>query len=377
MRRKQLWPARQVAARISPASTTSRQVGGRSRVADGVLAGGGRPCRRAGGGLAVIAMGKHGAQELNYASDVDIMFVGADGAEVDPARALVSPSPAGRSASTPNLRPEGRNGALVRSLDSFVAYWERWASPWEFQALLKARQAAGDPELGAAFETAAADALWARRLDADDLAELRTMKAAPKSSSPAKGLADREIKRGRGGIRDIEFSVQLLQLVHGAGDPALRLPATLPAPRRAGRRPATSPRRTRLPWRLPTASCARSSTGSSSSRRRRSTPSRATPRPRERLASVLGFPGPSRTEAPARERLDAVLGRYQAPARAIHERLFFRPLLEVFAGEGGAGRASGPWRPPRAARGARLPPRRTAPARPSASSPGVSPAPRD
>jgi glutamate-ammonia-ligase adenylyltransferase len=310
-----------------------------SDLADGVL---GAACRLAGvgPGLAVIAMGKHGARELNYASDVDIMFVGDD--EAGSARRVLSIAGGAFRVDT-DLRPEGRNGALVRSLDSFHSYWERWARPWEFQALLKARAAAGGAELGAAFERAAADAIWGRRLDADDLAELRSMKGRAEELVSKKGLSDREIKRGRGGIRDIEFSVQLLQLVHGGADPLIRLPATLAALRELAEAGyvdrgdaaalALSYRFLRtVEHRLQLVEEAQVHTvpGDEAAR--------------ESLARVLGFArlgsragGGVRSATGALERMDSVMGRYQSSARAIHERLFFRPLLEVFAAEGDAG----------------------------------------
>ena len=109
-------------------------------------------------------MGKLGGGELNYASDIDVMFVG-DG---DPTRSTDAPAGSSTLARPcfrvdANLRPEGRDGPLVRTLASYEAYWDRWAQPWEFQALLKARPVAGDAELGAAFaEAAAAARLWAR-----------------------------------------------------------------------------------------------------------------------------------------------------------------------------------------------------------------------
>ena len=110
-------------------------------------------------GLAVIGMGKLGGSELNYSSDVDIMFVGDDDKA---ARAVLD---AARSCFRVDvdLRPEGRDGPLVRSLASYEAYWDRWAQTWEFQALLKARPVAGDPALGERFAAAAAARLWDRR----------------------------------------------------------------------------------------------------------------------------------------------------------------------------------------------------------------------
>ena len=113
--------------------------------------------------LAVVAMGKCGGRELNYASDVDVIFVAEPVKDEDETAALATASrlAAGMigvcARSTPegsifpvdpNLRPEGRNGPLVRTLASHLAYYDRWAKTWEFQALLKARPAAGDVELG-------------------------------------------------------------------------------------------------------------------------------------------------------------------------------------------------------------------------------------
>jgi glutamate-ammonia-ligase adenylyltransferase len=292
---------------------------------------------RTGAGFSVIAMGKLGARELNYASDLDIMFVGDD-AEGLARRVLAVAGSAFRIDT--DLRPEGRSGALVRSLDSFLSYWERWAKPWEFQALLKARPVAGPDEIGTAFATAAAAAIWGRRLDADDLAELRSMKGRSEDLVSRKGLSDREIKRGRGGIRDIEFSVQLLQLVHGGADPLIRQPATLAAleelasagyvDRGDATALALSYRFLRtVEHRLQLVEEAQVHTVPESGEAR------------DALAKVLGFSGASSRSPTARarrasgsaERLDAVLGHYQSSARAIHERLFFRPLLEVFGGD--------------------------------------------
>ncbi|MGC9960361.1 MAG: bifunctional [glutamine synthetase] adenylyltransferase/[glutamine synthetase]-adenylyl-L-tyrosine phosphorylase [Acidimicrobiales bacterium] len=324
-----------IAARDLAGVTGLEEVGeALSNLADGVLR---AACGLAsvGTGLSVIAMGKHGARELNYASDVDIMFVGED--EGGAARRVIAIASGSFRVDT-DLRPEGRNGALVRSLESFNSYWERWARPWEFQALLKARAAAGDAELGTAFEAAAAGAVWGRRLDADDLAELRSMKGRAEELVSKKGLSDREIKRGRGGIRDIEFSVQLLQLVHGAADPFIRRPSTLAAlgelaeagyvDRGDAAALALSYRFLRtVEHRLQLVEEAQVHTVPGDLEAR------------EALANVLGFSGSGgwadatkRGGGGARERMDTVMGRYQSSARAIHERLFFRPLLEVFAG---------------------------------------------
>jgi len=329
VRRKHLSLLEVAARDLNGLSDLEQVTGALSVVGDRVLAG---AIRLAGAdnGLAVIAMGKHGAGELNYSSDIDIVLVAPDGVEVDPAlaRALIAIGSRAFRIDT-NLRPEGRAGVLVRSVESYVAYWDRWARPWEFQALLKARHAAGDPTTGRLFEEAAAQHLWSRRFGADDLAELRTMKARAEAVVAKRGLDHRELKRGRGGIRDVEFSVQLLQLVHGGRDPALRLRATLPclaeladagyvAAEDAGALAIAYRFLRTVEHRLQLVEEAQVHTVPAD---------RAS---RDRLARVLGFRGRP-METPC-ERFDTVLARHQATGRAIHERLFFRPLLEAFAG---------------------------------------------
>jgi len=330
VRRKRLSLLEVAARDLAGCDDLEQVTGSLSRVADRVLAG---AMRLAGAtdGLAVIAMGKHGAQELNYSSDVDIVLVSADGADADPtlARSVVSIASQAYRIDT-NLRPEGRSGVLVRSVDSYVAYWSRWARPWEFQALLKARHSAGDGAAGRRFEEAAAEHLWAHRFGADDLAELRTMKARAEAIVASRGLDHRELKRGRGGIRDVEFSVQLLQLVHGGRDPALRLRATLACLAEladAGYVAAQDATSLALAYRflrtvehrLQLVEEAQVHTVPSDREAR------------DRLARVLGFRG--RPEETPGERFDAVLAHHQGAGRAIHERLFFRPLLEAFAAD--------------------------------------------
>ena len=128
----------------------------------------------------------------------------------------------------PNLRPEGRNGPLVRTLTSHIAYYERWAKTWEFQALLKARPAAGDMELGRQYVDALAPMVWRAAQRERFVEDVQAMRRRVEKTLPA-AQAGREIKLGPGGLRDIEFAVQLLQLVHGRTDESLRSPATLPA----------------------------------------------------------------------------------------------------------------------------------------------------
>lgn len=306
--------------------------------------------------LAVIGMGKLGAQELNYASDIDVVFVAPEGnggegrgregrgreeGDVEALGRQVMAVARGCWRVDAGLRPEGRDGSLARSVSSYQAYWERWAQPWEAQALLKARTAAGDPQLGNAFERAAADWVWGRPFGAEDLRQLRTMKERAERDLASRGLTQREIKRGRGGIRDVEFAVQLLQMVHGRADPGLRLRATLPALAELARAGYVRPgdatdlsnayRFLRLvEHRLQLVEEAQVHT----------VPGEAGAR--NLLARVLGYrdnstgptgpTGSTGSAGSALSRFDADLSRHQAIVRSIHERLFFRPLLEAFTG---------------------------------------------
>jgi glutamate-ammonia-ligase adenylyltransferase len=216
------------------------------------------PAGSAPGRLAVIAMGKCGGRELNYASDVDVIFVAepAAGAEEGAAEATDRSARAEAGAASlrtatqlasgmiracsqataegslfpvdPNLRPEGRDGPLVRSLASHRAYYERWAKTWEFQALLKARPVAGDRALGDAYVAALAPLVWQAAQRENFVAEVQAMRRRVIGTLPARE-AGRQLKLGPGGLRDIEFAVQLLQLVHGRTDETIRSPATLPA----------------------------------------------------------------------------------------------------------------------------------------------------
>jgi glutamate-ammonia-ligase adenylyltransferase len=126
------------------------------------------------------------------------------------------------------LRPEGKAGPLVRTLASHEAYYRRWASTWEFQALLKARPVAGDAALGQRYLDVIAPLVWTAADRPGFVADVQAMRRRVVAHLPA-DVAEREIKLGPGGLRDVEFAVQLLQLVHGRGDEALRVAATLPA----------------------------------------------------------------------------------------------------------------------------------------------------
>jgi len=222
--------------------------------------------------FAVVAMGKCGGRELNYASDIDVIFVaephrpapppsadgpggpGGPGGPAGPAgpgeggepieaaalktatklasgliRACERTTPEGALFPVdPNLRPEGRQGPLVRTLASHLAYYDRWAKTWEFQALLKARPAAGDLDLGRRYTEAVAPLVWQAAQRENFVEDVQAMRRRVVDTLP-KNMAGRELKLGPGGLRDIEFAVQLLQLVHGRTDTRLRVAATLPA----------------------------------------------------------------------------------------------------------------------------------------------------
>ena len=173
-------------------------------------------------------MGKCGGHELNYVSDVDVIFVG-EGA-LDAAGRLAAATMRVATEAfleiDANLRPEGRSGPLVRTLDGHVSYYRRWAQTWEFQALLKARPVAGDAELGREYCEALAPMVWAAAERDDFVADVRAMRRRVVDHIRA-DHADRELKLGSGGLRDAEFAVQLLQLVHGRGDETLRGQNTL------------------------------------------------------------------------------------------------------------------------------------------------------
>ncbi|MCS0605118.1 bifunctional [glutamine synthetase] adenylyltransferase/[glutamine synthetase]-adenylyl-L-tyrosine phosphorylase [Streptomyces sp. LP11] len=193
--------------------------------------------------LAVIAMGKCGGHELNYVSDVDVIFVAEATEGTEEAKAI---SAATRLAShlmricsettvegsiwpvDANLRPEGRNGPLVRTLSSHLAYYQRWAKTWEFQALLKARPVAGDEDLGREYVEALGPLVWKAAERENFVADVQKMRRRVVENIPVTEV-DRELKLGPGGLRDVEFAVQLLQLVHGRTDPALRSGTTLDA----------------------------------------------------------------------------------------------------------------------------------------------------
>ena len=280
--------------------------------------------------LAVIAMGKTGGRELNYCSDVDVIFVYEGDAEVAArlAAAMMRICSEHTTAGTiwevdANLRPEGRDGPLVRTLASHVSYYERWAAPWEFQALMKARHAAGDAELGAEYLAAIQPMVWDASAKPDFVGAARAMRQRVIRNIPT-NQRDRELKLGVGGLRDVEFAVQLLQLVHGRGDEALRSPTTLVALAEltkrgyVGRRDGaaledayeflrTLEHRIQL-YRL---------------RRTHLMPEDA--ESLRRIGRSMGY-----RHNPA-ESLDKEWRAHRRVVRRLHEKLFYRPLLEAVA----------------------------------------------
>ncbi|MEB3967982.1 bifunctional [glutamine synthetase] adenylyltransferase/[glutamine synthetase]-adenylyl-L-tyrosine phosphorylase [Mycobacterium ulcerans] len=180
--------------------------------------------------LAVIAVGKCGARELNYVSDVDVIFVAE---RADPISIRVAGEMMRVASSTffevdAGLRPEGRSGELVRTVESHIAYYQRWAKTWEFQALLKARAAVGDAELGQRYLAALMPMVWTACERDDFVAEVQAMRRRVEQLVPA-DIRGRELKLGTGGLRDVEFVAQLLQLVHGRSDESLHVASTVDA----------------------------------------------------------------------------------------------------------------------------------------------------
>ena len=200
--------------------------------------------------LAIIGMGKCGARELNYISDVDVVYViapapaddlpeGAEplteqqcvqiGTELVHAltKAIMAPAPEPPLWEVDaNLRPEGKDGPLVRTVESYVSYYKRWAENWEFQALLKARPVAGSAHLGRRFAHAIDPFVWDSAARESFVESVQTMRARVTDNIPP-AQVEQQIKLGPGGLRDIEFTVQLLQLVHGRTDPTVRTKSTI------------------------------------------------------------------------------------------------------------------------------------------------------
>jgi glutamate-ammonia-ligase adenylyltransferase len=186
-------------------------------------------------------MGRYGGAELGFGSDADVMYVyRAAGLEPDAAQRHAEHIARELARLTEDLRlpldldtglrPEGKNGAIVRSLESYRAYYQRWSLTWEAQALLRARGVVGDPALREAFEALADEIRYPAAIGQTEVREIKRIKARveaerlPQGADPA-----RHLKLGRGSLSDVEWLVQLLQLEHAAAEPSLRTTSTLHA----------------------------------------------------------------------------------------------------------------------------------------------------
>ena len=281
--------------------------------------------------LAVIAMGKCGGSELNYVSDVDVIFVCEDDEDLAPTTTIaIKLMQICAQVAWPvdaALRPEGSQGPLVRTLAGHIAYYRKWARTWEFQALLKARPAVGSIELGRRWLDSLQDLIWhaAERPEAVD--DIRAMRRRIIDSVP-RSEVDREIKRGPGGLRDVEFAVQLLQLVHGRADETLRSPSTVAAlqaltaggyvGRDDGEALLAAYRFLRtVEHRLQL------------QRLRRTHTVPTDPAALKWLASALGYVAQRDKDVTAMFRSDWVA--HAAEVRRLHAKLLYRPLLEAVA----------------------------------------------
>ncbi len=283
--------------------------------------------------IAVIAMGKTGGRELNYISDVDVIFATDDSDSINDATQIARGLMRACGASTAEgsiwevdaaLRPEGKQGALVRTVESHVGYYERWASTWEFQALLKARFVAGDASVGEEYIHGVQPFIWGAADRDGFVSDVQAMRRRVEEHVDA-ALADREIKLGPGGLRDIEFSVQLLQLVHGRSDVLIRSSNTIDALRAlamwgyVGRDEASKLEHSyrflrTLEHRIQLRHLRRTHT---------------MPQDPEELRVIARSMGI--TSDPGATLIEQ-WGRNRAEVRRIHEKLFYRPLLNAVAG---------------------------------------------
>lgn len=288
--------------------------------------------------LSLIAMGKTGGRELNYISDVDVLFVVDDVAEEHLSRVLRESTLLAQMVmhivSSPqmelplwqidaNLRPEGKDGALVRTVSSYKNYYERWAEIWEYQSLLKARPMAGDRHVGESFVAMVQPFIWRAAERENFVSDVQSMRKRVIENIPAMHT-ERELKLGVGGLRDIEFAIQLLQLVHGKTDEAIRSSNTLVALDcltrwgYVGREDAETLRATyiferQLEHRIQMFEMQRTHLLPESQADLR------------RLGRLLGF------KAEAADGLLKSLHQYRYEARRLHEKLFYKPLLQAVA----------------------------------------------
>jgi glutamate-ammonia-ligase adenylyltransferase len=195
----------------------------------------------------LMAFGKHGGEELNYSSDIDLMFVydedgNTQGKRVthlsnseffervlkDVVRLLSAHSAHGQAYRIDlRLRPEGHRGPLARSLASTLSYYDTLGRTWERQALIKVRPVAGDLELGEQFLHAIEPFVYRKYLSFAEINEIKVLKRRIEQKTGQAGDSEREVKTGHGGIRDIEFTIQFLQLLNGGDLPEVRQRNTL------------------------------------------------------------------------------------------------------------------------------------------------------
>lgn len=213
-------------------------------------------------GFTIIGMGKLGGEELNFSSDIDLLFVyegeGETAGLAGPSGALIGRvsnhefftrlgesvikaigelTSEGRVFRVDmRLRPEGRAGPLAYSLRGYELYYESWGQTWERMALIKARPVAGDPTLGKTFLKLVAPFVYRRSLDYSAIGEIRAMKDRINAKVERDQETFRHVKLGYGGIREVEFIVQTFQLLYGASDPWIREPNTLRALQRLAER---------------------------------------------------------------------------------------------------------------------------------------------
>ena len=297
--------------------------------------------------LAIIGMGKCGARELNYISDVDVVYViapapasdlpeGAEplteqecaqiGTELVHAltKAIIAPAPEPPLWEVDaNLRPEGKDGPLVRTVESYVSYYKRWAENWEFQALLKARPIAGSAHLGRRFAHAIDPFVWDSAARESFVESVQAMRARVTDNIPP-AQVEQQIKLGPGGLRDIEFTVQLLQLVHGRTDPTVRTKSTIESlealtgssyiSRADAQTFALYYKKLRLlEHRIQL----------SQLRRTHLMPAKE----RERRALARSLVSPERLGTLSAEQMYKAWQKLKRNVRSLHERVFFRPLL--------------------------------------------------
>jgi glutamate-ammonia-ligase adenylyltransferase len=206
--------------------------------------------RRGDGSLArfvVLGLGKLGGTELNYSSDIDLVFLyDEDGLTSGPrvvssaeffarmgteiVRLLAEHTALGAAYRVDmRLRPDGEQGALARSLDATLGYYVTRGRTWERQALIKCRPVAGDLDLGRTFVDAITPFVYRRYLGAAEISEIKALKRRIEQRTVSAGRAEFEVKTGHGGIRDVEFVVQFLQLLHGGEYPEVRSTNTMQA----------------------------------------------------------------------------------------------------------------------------------------------------